>query len=126
MSFTYVLTNTIGQVRLLISDTIQASAVFTDEEIQFFLDQSSQDIYFAALGAYFTLIRDRARLAQYIQREGYRSGGYAIDQILKAAESLKEQALSLRGVQVGTIQMTDEIYENWRDLWLDSTSQLVR
>lgn len=37
MSFTYVTTTDIGLVRLRINDRVQATAVFTDEELQAFL-----------------------------------------------------------------------------------------
>lgn len=38
MSFTYDVTTTIGKMRLLIGDTVQASANFQDEELQALLD----------------------------------------------------------------------------------------
>jgi hypothetical protein len=48
MSFTYVLTTNIGKVRLKIADTDGTSFHFTDEEIQVFLDEASDDILLAA------------------------------------------------------------------------------
>jgi hypothetical protein len=38
MSFTYDVTTTIGKMRLLLGDTVQASANFQDEELQAILD----------------------------------------------------------------------------------------
>lgn len=54
MGFTYDLTSDIGQVRLLIGDTVQDAGVkpdddnFSDEEIQAFLDRNDSDVNITA------------------------------------------------------------------------------
>jgi hypothetical protein len=51
MSFTYDTSTNIGKVRLLISDTVEATAHFTDEELQVFLDLNDDSVYLAAAAA---------------------------------------------------------------------------
>ena len=48
MTTTYDLTTDVGKVRLKIADTVIATAHFTDEEIQVFLDEADDDILLAA------------------------------------------------------------------------------
>ena len=51
MSFTYSSTDIstdLAKVRRLIGDTDSANALFTDEEIAFFLDQENDNVYLAA------------------------------------------------------------------------------
>lgn len=48
MTFTYNLADSIGKVRLLISDTDVADAQFSDEEIQVFLTLASSSLLLAA------------------------------------------------------------------------------
>lgn len=48
MTTTYDLATSIGKVRLKIADTVIASAHFTDEEIQVFLDEADDSDYLAA------------------------------------------------------------------------------
>lgn len=52
MSFSYDVTTTIGKMRLLIGDTVQASANFQDEELQAILD-TTQAIFSGPQGAVF-------------------------------------------------------------------------
>lgn len=47
MSFTYDVTTVIGQVRVLIGDTVSGTAKFQDEEISAFLSLTSQSVYLA-------------------------------------------------------------------------------
>lgn len=48
MAYTYNLATNIGKVRLLISDNVEATAHFTDEEITSFLTMASNSINLAA------------------------------------------------------------------------------
>lgn len=48
MTYTYLLGNSIGQVRLLISDNVEADAQFSDEEITAFLTMASGSVNIAA------------------------------------------------------------------------------
>jgi hypothetical protein len=51
MSFTYDLSTLIGQVRLKIQDKTEATAFFTDEELQVFLDDNDDSVNLAAADA---------------------------------------------------------------------------
>ena len=48
MAFTYDVTTSRGRIRLLCRDTAAASAVFTDDEIDAFLDLANTDVLLAA------------------------------------------------------------------------------
>ncbi len=47
MAATYDLTTSVGQIRLMIGDTLLAEAVFTDEELTYFIGASTS-LYMAA------------------------------------------------------------------------------
>ena len=51
MSLAYDITTTIGKVRLLIGDTDDTAYVFTDAELQYFLDENSNSVPLAAADA---------------------------------------------------------------------------
>ncbi len=51
MSFTYDTSTDVGKVRLLISDTVEATAHFSDEELETFLGMNDSSIYLAAASA---------------------------------------------------------------------------
>ena len=50
-TFTYDLTTDVGKVRLLCRDTASATAIFSDEEIQVFLDMEDNVVKLAAAQA---------------------------------------------------------------------------
>lgn len=122
MAIITALDNPIGQVRLLIGDQTEP-ALFTDDELSFFLDQAQGNIYYAAFGAYGNILRNRALLAKKVKREGFESERYAISEIRAAMITLTDQANAIAGVQTGNIQSTDEIFEHWRPLWRDYTTR---
>ncbi len=62
MADTYDLTTDIGKVRLKIADTNTASFIFTDAEIQVFIDESG-DLHNAAAMALYANAADSGRLA---------------------------------------------------------------
>lgn len=64
MSFTYVISTAVGQVRALIGDVTQASALLSDEEISAFLSMKSNDIYGAAALACRRIATSKALLAK--------------------------------------------------------------
>jgi len=51
MTFTYVTSTSVGKIRLLISDTVSATAHFTDEELTVFLELNDNSINLAAASA---------------------------------------------------------------------------
>lgn len=90
MSFSYDLTSNVGRVRLLVGDTLSASAKFTDEEIEYFLEAESDNLNLAA-----ALCADSmaARAADNAKSETI--GSYSINQSSQAA-SWMEMAKRLR------------------------------
>lgn len=71
MAFTYDPTTDRGKVRLLVRDSSEATAVFSDAEIDAFLSMAGSDIYLAA--SYGC----QARAAQDATTGGVRLGAYA-------------------------------------------------
>lgn len=68
MAATYVLTEDVGKVRLLISDTDTSNAVFEDDEIEAFLDMRDDNVKLAAatalrsLGGNAVFVRGKLRM----------------------------------------------------------------
>jgi len=98
MTVTYDITNAIGQVRLNISDidtTTTTGArsdwtiLFTDEEIQIFLDRASSDVMLASVYALLAIASSRALLAKMVK-----IGDYSQD-LKTVADSLRAQAKAL-------------------------------
>lgn len=89
MSYTYNVNTNIGKVRLYAQDNVEASAAFSDEELQIFLDAKGGDVYRAASMAMIVLAGNKAKLA--IRRS---AGDYSED-LTALAKSLREQAKEL-------------------------------
>lgn len=94
MAFTYDLETTIGQIRLLIGDTVEMEdgesvALFTDEELQWFADQSGP-VRIAAALALETLAASHARLAVRVAR------GDVSEDMTQVAAQLRAQADQFR------------------------------
>jgi len=90
MSYTYDTATDNGKVRLLIQDTTETTAAFSDEEIAIFLSMESNVIRSAAALALEALAADRAKLAK-------RQRTMNTDKDTRgAAKELREQAASLR------------------------------
>jgi len=63
--WTYDPSTDIGKVRLLIGDTNSSDRLLLDSEIQFFLDQSSGELYAAAIAACYAIAGKFARSADF-------------------------------------------------------------
>ena len=94
MATTYDTATDIGKVRLYIGDTDITAALFTDEEIQVFLDQEGSINSSAAL-ALEVLASSEARLAQMIKTLNFTKDTRS------AAKELRDQASRLREIEVG-------------------------
>lgn len=121
MAFTYDPDTLPGTVRLLISDVVEADAMFTDAEIERFLTLQSSNVYLAAAMAYGTILRSRALLAKRISREGYSSEEFAIADLKALIDALKEDAVSSGGLQWGEFALKDEDFESYRPEWVGDT-----
>lgn len=78
MTYTYSLSTDIGKVRLLIPDNVEADAELTDEELQYFLDETGDHVKGAAVLACKTLARKYAKLFSF------RADGLQIDRSKRA------------------------------------------
>jgi len=95
MTVTYLIANNIGKVRLAIADidtTTTTGArstwtvLFTDEEIDVFLDQADDDIWMAASYALNSIAASRSLMAKMM-----RLGDFTED-LSKMADSIRAQA----------------------------------
>ena len=93
MSFTYVLTTDLGKIRLNIDDRVSASAVFSDEELQAFLDQSDANVDLATARALFSIATTQSLLAKRIQAGNYSEDSSAVSQrLMELAKMFAERA----------------------------------
>jgi hypothetical protein len=92
VAFTYVLGTDIFRVRRTIPDRVEAEAIFTDEEIQSFVDDEGDWRRGTAL-ALETIASDEA-LVQKVQRFGdFQTDGASVARaLLGRAKSLRDQA----------------------------------
>jgi hypothetical protein len=121
MSFTYDLstlqTNSVAQVRLLITDTNSSSYLFEDQELSAFLTLCQNSVVNAAATAYETLARDRAKLMKVTEQPGgYRSEKHASDDFLKLAQALRNSALA-GTLQTAEISADNAYLDNFRPQW---------
>ena len=70
MAFTHDPTTDRGKLRLLIYDTVESTAAFTDAEIDAFLELNSDDIWYAAADACRSLATKNAGSAFMVRIEG--------------------------------------------------------
>lgn len=94
MAFTYDLSNSIGQVRLLIPDSQQTTAVFSDEEINAFLALESSSVRRATALALETIASNEALTLKVVRLLDVQTDGAKLaDSLLKRAATLRQQAL---------------------------------
>lgn len=92
MTVTYNLSTLIGQVRLKIGDTDITNDVFTDEELQVFLDESSNGIPIAAALACEAWASKYGANASEEEMGNYRYNQKIIDNLLKMAARFRQSA----------------------------------
>lgn len=99
MAFTYDLNNSIGKVRLLIPDTQEATAVFSDEEITAFLALESASVRRATALALETIASNEALTLKVVRLLDVQTDGAKLaDSLLKRAATLRQQALEDDGL----------------------------
>jgi hypothetical protein len=119
MTFTYDTTTDIGKVRLTLPDKVQTEALFTDEEIQVFLDIEGGDWRLATAFALETMAGDEVLVFRSIRVQDLEITGSD-----RAAKALLDRAKLLR-MQAETMEADDtfEIVElgyndfATRELW---------
>jgi hypothetical protein len=104
MTFTYNLTDSIGQVRFLIPDNVATAYDLEDAEITYMLGQRGGNVKAAAVDACNWLARKYAKLASFS------ADGLSVQHGQRAqtfAERAKELAATAQG-SIGTIAVTRE------------------
>ena len=106
MTFTYDPTTTLGKVRKYAQDTGSrdslgntvintANAIFTDVEIQGFLDDNSSDVYAAAADALEIIAANQAYVLKVISNNGLSTNGPAVAAALReTARQWREKSIS--------------------------------
>lgn len=97
MSFTYDiddLSSGLARVRLLIRDTVEATPIFQDEELNAFLSVEGDSIKRAAALALETMASNEAYVQKVIHIQDLKTdGAKTADSLLKRAAQLRAQAL---------------------------------
>lgn len=93
MTFTYSPSDAIGKVRMLIPDRVEEHAVFSDEEIQAYLDMNDSDIRRATAQALETIASDEVMTLKVLTTLDISTNGASVsDALLRRAEGLRLQA----------------------------------
>ena len=93
MAFTYNVTTSLGRVRLLCNDNTEASAIFQDAEIDYFLELENSNIRKAAALGLETIAGNEVLVQKRIRLLDLTTDGPAeADALLKRASLLREQA----------------------------------
>lgn len=90
MAFTYDVATNRGKVRLNIGDTVEASAIFIDDEIDAFLSLAGGDVFYASAIALLGIASTKALLAKK------KSAGNYSEDLSSIASQLREQAKSFK------------------------------
>ena len=109
MAFTYDLATSLGQVRFLVSDTDEDTAVFTDAEVTAALTMEGNVVKLAAARCFYVLAGSKAKLAVRISR------GNVSDDMTALAKELREQAKMLRDevAEDGDLPLEATITPDW-------------
>lgn len=118
MAFTYDPTNEAGQIRLLIPDRVEASAVFQDAEIEQFLVLEGSVRRAAAL-ALETLASEEATILKVIKILDVQTDG------AKLAEALMSRAAKLRS-QATDAEIRAGLVLDWAELVTNEFSAVER
>ena len=90
MAFTYDLATDLGKVRLLIPDRVAATAIFTDEEIQAFIDLYPDRLRYAAAEACDTIAFDEVLVLKVVTLLDVTTDGASV------AREMRQRANRLR------------------------------
>jgi hypothetical protein len=90
MSFTTDTSTALGKVRVLITDGDVAHPIFTDDQLQVFIDLEGEDIFLASALAIETIATSEALILKVIETLDVKTDG------AKLAEALMKRAKSMR------------------------------
>lgn len=119
MSYSYNLATNVGKVRLLIHDTSEDSALFSDEEINSVLSLNDSDIYASASDLLYSVIANKALLAKSI-----RAGDYSEDTtgVVKALTDLAKLYKEKSDSMPAEAQAENIVNDfSWQDVFIRNT-----
>ena len=108
MTVSYDITNNVGKIRLKIGDTDTTDAVFTDEELEIFLADQSNNIKLASAEAL------EAWAAKYgAKADSEKIGDYAytqkiVDNMTKLAAKLRDEVSNSPVFEISEMDLTGE------------------
>jgi hypothetical protein len=125
VAFTYDLDTSRGRVRLLISDVDEdtdANQVFTDDEIDAFLDLEGDNVRLAAALALETIARNEVMVSKVMRVLDLQTDGASVARELRfQAKELRDQAAELVDADAGLgFDTADLVVDQftWRDrIW---------
>ncbi len=124
MAFTYDLSTDVGKIRLLIPDTVAASAVFSDEELTALLTLESSNVKRAAAAALESISRNEVLLLKVIRLLDLQTDGAAVARELRMqSEALRKQAAADEDAGYAGFEIAEVIVDDfaWREQVLNST-----
>jgi len=111
MSFTFDTTTNIGKVRTLINDTVVATSVLSDEEINVFLSLESNDIYGSAASALEAIIINKQLLSKLIAAGDYKEDNRNVaDKLSAIAERYRKASISAPADAYAEVALTNFNY----------------
>ena len=115
MSFTYVVTDPTGQVRMLIPDRVEADAFWSDEEIEALLVQEGSNVKRAAAAALEAMASDEAYVQKSVRLMDITTDGPAVSTALLArAKMLREQAdTEDEGTEGGAFDVAEMVVDDF-------------
>jgi len=108
MSATYDLTTNVGKIRLIIGDTDihpESDAIFTDEELTYFLTANSSNINLAAADALEAWVAKYATAPDSEKIGDYSYSQKIVDHLNKLAKELREKVNSTPILEISEMDL---------------------
>jgi len=115
MTFDYDLSTSIGKTRLYSQDTSATNPIFSNEEIQVFLDNNGYNVYGAAADALEIIAANQAYVLKVIENNGLKTDGAS------TAAAIRASASNFRRMSKSNTGTTDTgviVVPNADDKWL--------
>jgi len=109
MTVTYDLSNNIGAIRLMIGDTILTDAVFTDEEITFFLTVHGSDLNLTAAAVCNAWASKYGANADSEKIGDYSYSQSIVDKLLKMAANFTAVSTGTPILDIASFNLTGEL-----------------
>jgi len=111
MTVTYDLSTLVGQVRLLIGDTVLTDTVFTDEEITYFLTANGNNVNLAAATALEAWAASYGANADSEKIGDYNYTQSIIDKLLAMAQRLRALVADIPAMDWAEMNLTNVLTE---------------